>query len=68
MDPADIRVPDTLPRVVGVHGARHNNLPDIDVGVPLWRTVVVVGVSGSGKTSLAIGTCTRRACTGSWRG
>jgi ABC-type dipeptide/oligopeptide/nickel transport system ATPase component len=24
--------------------------------VPLWRTVAVVGVSGSGKTSLAIGT------------
>ena len=56
MDPADIRVPDTLPRVIGVHGARHNNLQDIDVGVPLWRTVAVVGVSGSGKTSLAIGT------------
>ena len=24
--------------------------------VPLWRTVAVVGVSGSGKTSLAMGT------------
>ena len=56
MDPADIPVPDTLPRVIGVHGARHNNLQDIDVNVPLWRTVAVVGVSGSGKTSLAIGT------------
>ena len=56
MDPADIPVPDTLPRVIGVHGARHNNLQDIDVDVPLWRTVAVVGVSGSGKTSLAIGT------------
>jgi excinuclease ABC subunit A len=39
-----------------VRGARHNNLQDIDVDVPLWRTVAVVGVSGSGKTSLAIGT------------
>ena len=56
MDPADIPVPDTLPRVIGVHGARHNNLQDIDVDVPLWRIVAVVGVSGSGKTSLAIGT------------
>ncbi len=42
--------------MIGVRGARQNNLKDVDIDVPLWRIVAVVGVSGSGKTSLAIGT------------
>jgi excinuclease ABC subunit A len=47
---------DGLPQVIQVRGLRHNTLRNLDVDVPLWRTVAVVGVSGSGKTSLAIGT------------
>jgi excinuclease ABC subunit A len=48
--------PDTLPRSIQARGVRHNTLRDLDVDVPLWRTVVIAGVSGSGKTSLAMGT------------
>ncbi len=35
-----------------VHGARHNNLRNIDVAIPLESFVCVTGVSGSGKSSL----------------
>jgi excinuclease ABC subunit A len=47
---------DGLPQAIRVRGLRHNTLRDLDVDVPLWRMVAVVGVSGSGKSSLAIGT------------
>jgi excinuclease ABC subunit A len=53
---AQLPAPDMLPRVIEVRGVRHNTLRDLNVDVPLWRTVVVAGVSGSGKTSLAMGT------------
>ena len=33
-------------------GAKHNNLQDIDVEIPLGKFVCVTGVSGSGKSSL----------------
>ena len=39
-----------------VKGARTHNLRDIDVKIPRERFVVISGVSGSGKSSLAFDT------------
>ncbi|MEV5716798.1 excinuclease ABC subunit UvrA [Amycolatopsis mediterranei] len=43
------------PEVIQVRGARVHNLRDVDVTVPLHQLVAVAGVSGSGKSSLALG-------------
>ena len=41
--------------VTQVRGARVHNLKNIDVTVPLGKLVAIAGVSGSGKSSLALG-------------
>ena len=38
-----------------VRGAKVHNLKNIDVGIPLGKIVGIAGVSGSGKSSLALG-------------
>ena len=43
------------PRAIHVEGARVHNLKNITVDIPLHRIVAVAGVSGSGKSSLALG-------------
>ena len=43
------------PRAIQIKGARVHNLKNIDVTVPLNKIVGIAGVSGSGKSSLALG-------------
>ena len=45
-----------IPDRIEVRGARMHNLKNLDVDVPLNRIVGIAGVSGSGKSSLALGT------------
>lgn len=44
------------PTHIEVRGARAHNLKNISVDVPLHKLVGIAGVSGSGKSSLALGT------------
>ena len=41
---------------INIHGARAHNLKDVDVSIPRKKFVVVTGLSGSGKSSLAFDT------------
>ncbi|HXS78776.1 MAG TPA: excinuclease ABC subunit A, partial [Gammaproteobacteria bacterium] len=42
--------------VIRIRGARQNNLRGLDLDLPLHELIVVTGVSGSGKSSLAFDT------------
>jgi excinuclease ABC subunit A len=41
---------------IRIHGARQNNLRNLDLEIPLNELIVVTGVSGSGKSSLVFDT------------
>ena len=43
-------------RVIAIRGAREHNLKDIDLDIPRDKLVVLTGLSGSGKSSLAFDT------------
>lgn len=44
------------PNSILVRGAKVHNLKNVDVDIPLGKLVAIAGVSGSGKSSLALGT------------
>ena len=48
-------MPERIPDHILVRGARVHNLKNTDVDIPLNRIVGIAGVSGSGKSSLALG-------------
>lgn len=43
------------PDHIEIRGARVHNLKNIDLDIPLGKLVGITGVSGSGKSSLALG-------------
>ncbi len=45
-----------MPEVIRVKGAREHNLKNVDVEIPRDKFVVITGLSGSGKSSLAFDT------------
>lgn len=46
---------DNNPKYIQIRGARVHNLKNINVNIPLHQIVGIAGVSGSGKSSLALG-------------
>jgi excinuclease ABC subunit A len=52
---ADRGTPPAPPQI-RIRGAREHNLKNIDLAIPRDRLVVITGLSGSGKSSLAFDT------------
>jgi len=55
-DRTESRIPSAQARVLRVRGARTHNLKNIDLDIPRDALVVITGLSGSGKSSLAFDT------------
>ncbi len=48
--------PDTMHEAIVIRGAREHNLKNVDIDIPRDKLVVITGLSGSGKSSLAFDT------------
>ena len=44
------------PDILRIKGAREHNLKNISIDIPKGKIIVITGVSGSGKSSLAFDT------------
>src|SRR5688572_5954591 len=56
LEPQARHLPHAEPRMLHVRGARTHNLKNIDLDIPKHALVVITGLSGSGKSSLAFDT------------
>ncbi len=52
---------------IEVFGARVHNLKNIDISIPKNKLVVITGISGSGKSSLAFDTIYAKASAVIWK-
>ena len=52
---------------IDIFGARVHNLKGIDLSIPRQKLVVITGLSGSGKSSLAFDTIYVRGRDDTWR-
>ena len=56
-----------MQETISIRGARENNLKNVDLEIPRDKLVVLTGLSGSGKSSLAFRHHLRRGpAAGTW--